>query len=246
MRLENKVVVVTGASSGMGHAIATLFVNEGAKVVAVARRKERLDALAESLKNAPGTILPFVGDISDPAQNDAMIDFAVEKFGRLDVLVNNAGIMDDMSPVGDLTDEMLERLMKVNTYGPIYAMRKAVKTFLKQESAGNIINVTSVGADHNTAGAAYAASKAAVWAVSRNTTFQYRDKGIRCNCIAPGTILTSMTDVLSEKVLDGLIKSAVFPKRLGKPEEFASIACEILRNMYINGTTIYLDGAMRM
>ena len=71
MRLENKVVVVTGASSGMGHAIATLFVNEGAKVVAVARRKERLDALAESLKNAPGTILPFVGDISDPAQNDA-------------------------------------------------------------------------------------------------------------------------------------------------------------------------------
>jgi NADP-dependent 3-hydroxy acid dehydrogenase YdfG len=134
MRLENKVVVVTGASSGMGHAIATLFVNEGAKVVAVARRKERLDALAESLKNAPGMILPFVGDISDPAQNDAMIDFAVEKFGRLDVLVNNAGIMDDMSPVGDLTDEMLERLMKVNTYGPVYAMRKAVKTFLKQES----------------------------------------------------------------------------------------------------------------
>ena len=70
--------------------------------------------------------------------------------------------------------------------------------------------------------------------------------GIRCNTIAPGVILTPMTGVLSEKTLEGLKKSAVFPKRLGKPEEFASVACEILRNLYINGTTIYLDGAMRM
>jgi len=247
MRLENKVVVVTGASSGMGHAIATLFVNEGAKVVAVARRKERLDALAESLQNAPGTILPFVGDISDPAQNDAMIDFAVEKFGRLDVLVNNAGIMDDMSPVGDLTDEMLERLMKVNTYGPVYAMRKAVKTFLKQESAGNIINVTSVGADHNTAGAAYAASKAAVWAVSRNTTFQYRDKGIRCNCIAPGGIATEISKSMGMPNMAGFgnVKKllAVAPD-MGSAEDIANAALFLASDEsgYVNGTVITVDG----
>ena len=179
MRLENKVVVVTGASSGMGKAIAELFVKEGAKVVAVARRQERLEALAESLKDMPGEFAYFVGDVTDPKQDDDMIDFAVEKFGHLDVLVNNAGIMDDMSPVGDLTNEMLDRVMKVNTYGPIYAMRKAVNVFLKQEKGGNIINVTSVGADHNTAGAAYAASKAAVAAVCKNVTFQYMEKNIR-------------------------------------------------------------------
>ena len=228
MRLENKVVVVTGASSGMGHAIATLFVNEGAKVVAVARRKERLDALAESLKNAPGTILPFVGDISDPAQNDAMIDFAVEKFGRLDVLVNNAGIMDDMSPVGDLTDEMLERLMKVNTYGPVYAMRKAVKTFLKQESAGNIINVTSVGADHNTAGAAYAASN-------------------RCNCIAPGGIATEISKSMGMPNMAGFgnVKKllAVAPD-MGSAEDIANTALFLASDEsgYVNGTVITVDG----
>ena len=90
MRLENKVVVVTGASSGMGKAIAELFVKEGAKVVAVARRQERLEALAESLKDMPGEFAYFVGDVTDPKQDDDMIDFAVEKFGHLDVLVNNA------------------------------------------------------------------------------------------------------------------------------------------------------------
>ena len=126
MRLENKVAVVTGASSGMGKAITTRFVQEGAKVVAVARRIERLEELAESLKGEPGEIEIFSADITSVDKNNEMIDFAVEKFGHLDILVNNAGIMDDMSPVGDMTDEMLDRVMKINGYAPIYAMRKAV------------------------------------------------------------------------------------------------------------------------
>ena len=98
MRLENKAIVVTGASSGMGKAIVELFVKEGASVVAVARRTDRLAALAESLAGEPGRIVPFTGDVSRREDCEAMIDACVSEFGRLDVLVNNAGIMDNMPP----------------------------------------------------------------------------------------------------------------------------------------------------
>lgn len=247
MRLENKVAVITGASSGMGKAIATLFVKEGAKVVAVARREDRLKELAESLKEEAGEIAIFVADISTSANNDAMIDFAVEKFGRLDILVNNAGIMDDMSPVGDMTDEMLERLMVVNGYGPIYAMRKAVQTFLKQESAGNIINITSVGADHNTAGAAYAASKAAVAAVSRNVTFQYMNNNIRCNAIAPGGISTEISKTMGMPNMNGfgnVKKLLAMAPATGYAEDIANAALYLAsdESKYVNGAVITVDG----
>ncbi len=97
MKLEGKSVVVTGASSGMGKAIVELFAKEGADIIAVARRKERLDALAESLKDEPGKVIPFQGDVSKRETNEAMIDEAVKQFGKLDILINNAGIMDDMA-----------------------------------------------------------------------------------------------------------------------------------------------------
>ena len=125
MRLENKVIVVTGASAGMGEAIVTRFVQEGAKVVAVARRQERLEALAASLKDAPGAVAVCPGDIGDPATSEKMVDMAVQTFGRLDMLINCAGIMDDNTAVGDMSNEMLDQLLRVNTCGPIYAMRKA-------------------------------------------------------------------------------------------------------------------------
>ena len=159
MKLAGKVAVVTGASSGMGRSIVELFVKEGCNVVAVARRKERLDALAESLKDADGKVIVFTGDISSRKINEEMISCAVEHFGKLDILVNNAGIMDDMSPIGDVTDEKYEQIMKVNVYGPMAAMRKAVNAFKSQGTKGCIINVASVGGMRTCAGAVYCASK---------------------------------------------------------------------------------------
>ena len=108
MKLNGKSVVVTGASSGMGKAIVERFAKEGANIIAVARRKERLEALAESLKDEPGKVIPYVGDISKEETNVGAIDAAVEHFGRLDILINNAGVMDDMSPIGDVRNETLD------------------------------------------------------------------------------------------------------------------------------------------
>ena len=162
MRLLNKNVVITGASSGMGKAMVELFVREGANVIAVARRKERLDELVASLANEKGKVVAYVGDVSKLEVNEGMIDACVKEFGSLDVLVNNAGVMDSMERIGDATDDQFERVFTINTYGPFTAMRKAVQVFLAQGKGGSIVNVSSVGAQKSCAGAVYCASKAAL------------------------------------------------------------------------------------
>ena len=248
MKLQGKSIVVTGASAGMGQAIVRLFAEEGANLIAVARRKDRLDALAEELKDAPGKVVPYAGDVSDPAVCDGMIDAAVREFGRLDVLVNNAGIMDDNTAVGDVSDEMIDRLFRVNTYGPLYAMRKAVQVFLEQgENEGNIINIASVGAFHQTAGVAYCASKAAIASAIKNTAFMYLDKGIRCNGIAPGGILTDIPLVMPKANEFGFERTSALlahSPEMGMPEDIANAALFLAseESHFINGTIITCDG----
>lgn len=204
MRLENKAIVVTGASSGMGKAIVELFVKEGASVIAVARRKERLDALAESLKDEAVEIVIYAGDVSDPAICEGMIDECVNRFGKLDVLVNNAGVMDNMAAVATFTDEKYASVMAVNVYGPLVAMRKAVNVFLEQGNGGNIITVTSLGAKHQAAGVVYGVSKAAMTAAVRHTAFAYTKEKIRSNAIAPGGINTEIGSAMGMPDMDGV------------------------------------------
>ena len=161
MRFEGKSVVVTGASSGMGRQIAYDFAKEGATVVAVARRAERLEELAGQVESdgLPGKVLPYVGDVCSREVNEGMIDFAVEKCGKLDVLVNNAGIMDGFEAIGDISDERWDQVFAVNVKGPMFAMRKAVQVMLGQKTRGNIVNVASIGGTNGArAGAAYTAS----------------------------------------------------------------------------------------
>ena len=247
MRLEGKTVIITGASAGMGQAMTELFVHEGANVVAVARRKERLDALAESLKDGPGKVAVFAGDIGKKEDNEAMIDCAVETFGKLDVLINNAGIMDDNTAIGDMSDEMLDRLMKVDAYGPMYAMRKAVQVFLKQGEGGNIINTCSVGAMHHTAGVAYCAAKAALTAATRNTAFMYMEQGIRCNGIAPGVVITDIPLVMPAADEFGFSRTSTLlthSPELGMPEDIANAALFLAsdESKFVNGVILTCDG----
>jgi len=246
MRLQNKAIVVTGASSGMGKAIVELFVKEGASVVAVARRADRLAALAESLKGEAGKIIPFTGDVSKKEDCEAMIDACVSAFGRLDVLVNNAGVMDNMAPAGSFLDEKYDSVMSINVYGPLAAIRKAVNVFLAQ-GGGNIITVSSFGAQHQAAGVVYGAAKAAVNAIVRHTAFVYAKDGIRCNAIAPGGIKTEIATSMGMPDRDGYGKIqgvlALNPAT-GEASDIANAALFLAsdESSFVNGQILGVDG----
>lgn len=247
MKLKGKSIVVTGASAGMGKAIVELFAKEGANVVAVARRKERLEELAASLANEQGKVVPFVGDVSKREDNEAMIDLAVKEFGKLDVLVDNAGVMDDMSGVADFTDERYEKVMSINVYGPMAATRKAVQVFLAQGNGGNIINVASVGALRSIAGVVYCASKAAIVSMSKNTAFMYMPNKIRCNVIAPGGINTEISNSMGMPNMAGYSRVQNLLGIAPAPGEGTDIAQAALYlasddSSYVSGDVLVVDG----
>lgn len=247
MRLQGKSVVVTGASSGMGKAMVELFVQNGANVVAAARRKERLDELTAALADRAGKVIAFPGDVTKQEDNEAMIDLAVREFGKLDGLVNNAGIMDDMGPIGDLTNEKLMQVYSVNVFGPIYAMRKAVNVFLKQQSGGSIVNVASLGCKKPVAGPAYCSSKAAIVSVTKNTAFMYMPDKIRCNAIAPGAIQTEISNSMGMPNQTGygrVQKVLATSPGLGTAQDVAAAALFFIsdESKFISGDVMFVDG----
>lgn len=231
----------------MGKAIVELFVKAGASVVAVARRKERLDALVESLKDAPGKVIAFAGDVSKREDDEAMIDLAVKEYGKLDVLVNNAGVMDDMAPIAEASDEKYEYVMSINVYGPMASMRKACQVFLEQGNGGSIINISSIGASHQAAGPIYGASKAAVNAMSKNVAYMYMKDGIRCNVIAPGGIQTEIGSAMGMPNMNGYQKIqgvlSLAPAQ-GQASDIANTALFLAsdESAYISGAILPVDG----
>ncbi len=249
MRFEGKSVVVTGASSGMGYKIALDYASEGATVIAVARRKDRLEQLAKEAENLAGKILPYVGDISSKEVNEGMIDFAISECGKIDVLVNNAGIMDEFKPITEVDDEHWERIMAVNLTGPMYATRKAVTEMLKNGS-GNVLNIASIGGVCGCrAGAAYTTSKHAMVGLTKNTAFMYADKGIRCNVICPGgvetEVMNSQTNISQAgiaRVMAGLDTSLP----AGKVEDISKAALMITSDegKFMNGSVVVIDGGV--
>lgn len=248
MKLKGKVAIVTGSSAGMGKEIAYLFAQEGATVYAVARRLERLEELAESAKGLEGKIIPLAADLMKQEDAERIIDEAVKGSGRLDILVNNAGVMDDFSPVGDVKDDMLEKVFSLNVYAPFYSMRRAVNVFLEQ-GGGNIINIASIGGLFGArAGAVYTASKHACVGLTKNTGYMYAKKNIRCNVICPGGVDTEiasgefMANVNQEGVALIMSNTGGNP-RSGSPMEIATLALFLASDdsSFVNGQSIVAD-----
>lgn len=186
-RFADRTVVVTGAGSGIGRATASRILREGGRVVAVDVSQERLDALAAEHEGAD--VVTLVADITDPARVDEIVAAAG---GRIDGLANVAGIMDDMSPIGEVSDATWQRVMRVNVDGTMLLTRAVVPTMLAQ-GAGSIVNVASEAALRGSAaGVAYTASKHAVVGITKSTAFMYAGRGIRCNAVAPGPVITNI------------------------------------------------------
>lgn len=245
MLLENKIAIITGASSGIGRETARLFAKEGATVIAAARRKERLEELAKEA-TGPGKIVPYQLDVTDKDAVEAMIDFVVKDYGRLDILYNNAGIMDEMLPVAELTDEVYRQVMEVNVYGPMCAMRKAVNEMIKT-GGGVIINTASVaGIRGSRAGAAYTASKHAIIGMTKNTAYMYGDQGIRCNAICPGGVDTEVGVHIKNPSQLGISKamSCVSGAGTGQPIDIANVALFLASDLsgFVNGVSVVADG----
>jgi NAD(P)-dependent dehydrogenase (short-subunit alcohol dehydrogenase family) len=249
MRLEGKVAVVTGAASGMGLAIATLFANEGASVVAGDWNEQRLTEAVSAIQSSGGTITGVNGNIADKASAEGLVDLAISNYGRIDVLVNNAGVMDYMQGVGELSDDIWRRVLGINLDGPMFTCRRAVPQMLKQGS-GSIINVSSTaGLSGGAAGAAYTSSKHALVGLTRSTAWMYATRGIRCNAILPGGTKTNIAETMPQDRLDptGAQRAGAFAALIPAfldPIDIATLALFLAsdESRYINGALITADG----
>ncbi|HZC07892.1 MAG TPA: glucose 1-dehydrogenase [Ktedonobacterales bacterium] len=249
MRLQGKVAVITGAASGMGLAMATRFAEEGASIVAADWNAQRLDEAVAHIQANGGTIIGVQGNIADQATAEGLIERAISEYGRLDVLCNNAGVMDYMQGVGELSDDVWRRVLGINLDGPMFATRKAVQ-YMLAHGGGSIVNTASTAAIHGgAAGVAYTTSKHALVGLTRNTAWMYAKQGIRCNAICPGATITNIAESMPQERLDpaGAQRAQTFaalaPAYL-EPADIASLALFLAsdESRHINGAIIPADG----
>ena len=199
-RLQGKTVVITGGNSGVGAATAELFAAEGANVVISARRKEALDEVASKITKAGGKVLAVPTDISKDGDCVALMKAAVDKFGGIDVLINNAGVLDTgLKAIDKYLDSDAQKVIAINQVGTMQCIRAALAVM---KSGASIVNVASVAGVNGGGGAVYASTKAAVIGLTKHTALLLADKFIRCNAVCPGNIITPMTSHIDPKELD--------------------------------------------
>ncbi|RYB91102.1 SDR family oxidoreductase [Nocardioides oleivorans] len=243
-RLDDRVVIVTGASSGLGVAFAHCFAEAGADVVLGARRAEKLERVAESVRSTGRRVHTVVTDVAVPEDCQALVDAAMAKFGKVDVLVNNAGIGTAV-PATRETPEEFRSVIDVNLNGS-YWMAQACGRVMQPGSS--IINISSI-LGITTGGlpqAAYAASKAGIGGLTRDLAQQWMGrKGIRVNALAPGFFTSEMTDTYPEGYLDVAL-ARVPAGRKGDPRELAATAVWLASDAagYVTGQTIPVDGGL--
>lgn len=245
--LTGKVALVTGAGRGIGKAIALKLAKLGAAIVVNYRSSEKeARELIEEIEGLGGKAEAVQGDVSKIEDAEKVVKFAVEKFGRLDVLVNNAGITKDTLLLR-MKEEDFDKVLEVNLKGVFNCTKHASSIMLKQKS-GKIINISSViGLIGNAGQSNYAAAKAGIIGFTKSVAKELGARGITVNAVAPGFISTDMTEVLSDKIKEKLLENVPL-RKLGNPEDVANLVAFLASDNanYITGQVINVDGGMVM
>lgn len=242
MRLKDKVSIVTGAGRGIGRATAQKFAREGATVIVCDVGQASVDETVDAIRGEGGAADGFVVDVTKRAQIDAMVEAVMAKHGRIDTLVNNAGIVAD-AQLRKMSDAAFDRVIDVNLKGT-YNCARAVVDIMVAQGSGVILNASSiVGIFGNFGQSNYAASKFGVIGFVKTWARELGPKGIRANAVCPGFVETPILDTVPEKVLDAM-RARVPLGRLGKPEDIANTYAFLASDeaAYINGAVIEVSG----
>jgi len=251
MKLEGKVALITGGGTGIGEAIAWRFVEDGAKICITGRRKEMLDKVAQDMPS--DKIVTCAGDVTDPRDVERMIDTIIKFGGKLDVLVNNAGI-DPGGTIVDLELELWKQVMDINLTGPFLTMKGSISHMIKN-GGGSIINIASLGGLRCLPGMpAYCTSKAGLIMLTKQAALDYGPDKVRCNVVCPGATRTVMLEEALTPLTENLktdiagvfkcISSNVPLRRVATPREISGI-CSYLASddsLFMTGSEILLDG----
>ena len=199
-KLENKEAIITGGNAGVGKEIAKLFASEGATVVISARRQQALDEVAKEIEEAGGKVLGVPTDISKIDDVKNLIKTTIDTYGQLDILINNAGVLDQgLNAIDRIDYDDLNKVIDINQKGTMYCMSEALKVMT---SGASIVNISSVAGQYGAGGAVYVSTKAAIIGVTKHTAMRFAKEKIRCNVICPGSITTSMAAGLTPDTMD--------------------------------------------
>ncbi|MGM4905942.1 SDR family NAD(P)-dependent oxidoreductase [Tardiphaga sp. 866_E4_N2_1] len=242
-RFTGKVAFITGAASGIGRAAAIAFAAEGARVAILDRTKNVLNETEEAVKVAGGDVLAIACDVSSPEQVEAAIKQVIERFGRLDIAFNNAGVENKAAPLHEIELGEWDRILGINLRGTFVCMKREIAQMVSQ-GGGVVVNTSSGAGIRGVAGgAAYAASKHAIIGMTKSAALDYAKQNIRVNAVLPGNIETPMMD----RFTGGDVQKAIDLEpvgRLGKPEEIAEAVLWMSSDLggFVTGSSIVVDG----